>query len=145
MTADDPTDATAPPRAAPEGWVSQPHMHTFSGRAGPFYFREKGAEPGIGFFAEPYHANMGGVIHGGALMTLADMSLWDICRRRIGMFKAATVTLNAEFVSAGRVGQFVTATGEMTHAGKSLLFARGLVSADGETLLSFSGTLKRFD
>jgi acyl-coenzyme A thioesterase 13 len=130
-------------RQAPPGWVLQSHPQTFSAQAGPFYFRERGKVPGVGFFAEPHHANLGGIVHGGALMTLADMSLWDICRRVEGDFKAVTVTMNAEFIGAGPIGVFIEATGEMTKAGRSLLFARGLVTADGKSLLSFSGTLKR--
>lgn len=131
------------PRPAPPGWVLQGHRETFSGHAGPYYFREEGAGSGVGFFAEPHHANMGGVIHGGALLTLADMALWDICRREIGIFKGLTVTLNAEFIGGGPVGEFIEATGETTRVGGKLLFARGLVTAKGEALLAFSGTLKR--
>lgn len=131
-------------REAPPGWVLQSHPQTFSAHAGPFYFREKGESPGVGFFSEPRHANLGGIVHGGALMTLADMSLWDICRRSEGNFKAVTVTMNAEFIGPGPVGAFIEATGEMTKAGRSLLFARGLVTANGKSLLSFSGSLKRF-
>jgi len=131
-------------RPAPAGWVLQSHLESFSARAGPYYFREDGPESGVGFFSENHHANMGGIVHGGALMTLADMSLWDICRRVIGPFKAVTVTMNAEFIGPGPVGEFIEATGEMTKAGKSLVFARGIVSANGKSLLSFSGTLKRF-
>ena len=82
-------------------------------------------------------------MHGGALLTLADMALWDICRREVGVFNGVTVTLNAEFVGAGPVGEFIETTGEMVKAGRKLMFARGLVSARGEPLMSFSGTLKR--
>ncbi|MEO1242962.1 MAG: PaaI family thioesterase [Pseudomonadota bacterium] len=131
-------------REPPPGWVLQSHPQTFSAHAGPFYFREKGEGPGVGFFSEPRHANLGGIVHGGALMTLADMSLWDICRRSEGNFKAVTVTMNAEFIGPGPVGAFIEAAGEMTKAGRSLLFARGLVTANGKSLLSFSGSLKRF-
>ncbi|MHA7873566.1 MAG: PaaI family thioesterase [Hyphococcus sp.] len=131
-------------RAAPDGWILQSHPQTFSAHAGPFYFREDGKRPGVGFYAEAHHANLGGVVHGGALMTLADMSLWDICRREVGYFKAVTVTLNAEFVAPGPIGAFIEATGEMTKAGRSLLFARGQLLANETTLLTFSGTLKRF-
>ncbi len=130
-------------RAAPDGWTLQSHGETFSAHAGPFYFRKEGGAPGIGFFAEPHHANLGGIVHGGALLTLADMALWDICRREVGIFNGVTVTLNAEFVGAGPVGEFIEATGEMVKAGRKLMFARGLVSAKGEALMSFSGTLKR--
>lgn len=138
------TDKPLSARAAPPGWVLQSHPQTFSAHAGPFYFREKGPTPGVGFFAEPHHANLGGIVHGGALMTLADMSLWDICRRVEGDFRAVTVTLNSEFLAPGPVGAFIEASGEMTKAGRGFLFARGLVTAEGKSLLSFSGTLKRF-
>ena len=130
---------------APEGWTLQSHTETFSGRAGPYFFRAEGPNPGVGLFAEAEHMNLGGVIHGGALMTLADMSLWDICRRKIGPFRGVTVTLNAEFLRPGPAGCFVEATGETLAVGKRMLFARGLVTAKGKTLLSFSGSLKRLD
>ncbi|MCB2114643.1 MAG: PaaI family thioesterase [Parvularculaceae bacterium] len=132
------------PARIPDGWVSQSFPDTFSAHAGPFYFRsftEK--EPGVGFFSQPHHANAGGVIHGGALMTLADMSLWDICRRVAGPFRALTVTMNAEFVGPGKIGEFIMATGEATKIGRSLMFARGKVTCADETLLVFSGSLKR--
>ena len=82
-------------------------------------------------------------MHGGALMTLADMSLFDICFRAVGSLKAVTVSMNADFIGPGPVGEFIEASGEMTKAGKSLFFARGLISAKGKAILSFSGTLKR--
>ncbi len=130
--------------AIPKGWKLQPFPDTFSAHAGPFYFRDYAEkEPGVGFFTEPHHANAGGIVHGGALMTLADMSLWDICRRVIGPFRAVTVCVNAEFIGPGPIGKFIMATGEPTKIGKSLLFARGMVTCEGEPLLAFSGTLKR--
>ena len=131
--------------AIPPGWKIQSFPDTFSAHAGPFWFRDDAEkEPGVGFLAEPRHANAGGIVHGGALLTLADMSLWDICRRAIGPFKAVTLTLNSEFLAPGRIGAFIVAVGEPLRIGKSLLFARGVVTAEGETLMSFSGTLKRF-
>lgn len=116
---------------------------TFSGHAGPFYYRPAGEPSGVGFFAEPHHANFGGVIHGGALLTLADMALWDICRREVGPFKGVTVTLNSEFVGPGPAGAFIEATGEIVKLGRKMMFARGLITAKGDTLMSFSGSVKR--
>lgn len=131
--------------AIPPGWKIQSFPDTFSAHAGPFWFRDYAEKtPGVGFLAEAHHANAGGIVHGGALLTLADMSLWDICRRVVGPFKAVTLTLNSEFIAPGPIGKFIVATGEPLRIGKSLLFARGVVACDGETLLSFSGTLKRF-
>ena len=128
-----------------EGWVLQRHSKTFSGHAGPFYIREEGKIAGMGFYAKAHHANMAGIVHGGAMLTLADMALWDICRREIGMFMGVTVSLNSEFVGAGPVGGFIEASGEMVKAGGKLLFARGIVSCEGATLLNFSGILRKID
>lgn len=138
------TSAPATPPGVPEGWILQSHRDTFSGHAGPFYFREISAKaPGVGFLAEPQHANAHGMIHGGALLTLADMSLWDICRRAAGPFHAVTLTLNAEFIAPGPAGKFIHATGEAVKIGKSIMFARGDVRCDHDVLLTFSGSLKR--
>ena len=77
-------------------------------------------------------------------MSLADVALWDISRREIGaeFLLAATITMNVEFVSSAKVGDFVQASGELVRQGRSILFVRGLVKNDEKTLLSFSGTIK---
>ncbi|MBI1365287.1 MAG: PaaI family thioesterase [Alphaproteobacteria bacterium] len=130
-------------RPAPEGWVIQHRFAGFAYEAGPFYFREDEATPGVGFYAEPRHANLANIVHGGALLTLADMSLFDIAFRAVGRFKALTVTLNSEFLGPGPIGEFIEATGEVTRAGRKLIFCRGLVTARGAPIMSFSGTVKR--
>ncbi len=121
----------------------QSHPQTFSAHAGPFYFREEGALPGVGFFSEQHHANLGGIVHGGALMTLADMSLFDICFRAEGRFAAVTVTMNSEFLSPAPLGEFIEATGEVMKAGRTTVFVRGVITAKEKAVLSFSGSLKR--
>lgn len=126
----------------PEGWTRRPFSNTFAGRAGPFYSRE-GGEPGIGFYSRSHHGNLGGVIHGGMLMTLADMALFNICRDALKGSMAVTVSMNSEFLAPAPIGAFVTATGEMTGGGRTLFFARGMVRANDTDILAFSGTLKR--
>ncbi|MBY0420862.1 MAG: PaaI family thioesterase [Parvularculaceae bacterium] len=128
---------------APEGWKLQELSEHFGTQAGPFYFRH-GAEPGVGFFSSVRHANIQKFVHGGMLMTLADMSLWDVARRRIGRFNGVTLTLNAEFLAPGPMGVFIEATGEVLRAGKSIVFVRGIVRAGDDALLSYSGSLKLF-
>lgn len=138
------TVAAANNPLVPEGWSIQSFPDTFSAHAGPFYFRDYAEkQPGCGFVSEPRHANAGGIVHGGALLTLADMSLWDICRRIVGPFRGLTVTINAEFIGPGPIGKFVMATGEATKIGNWLMFARGNICCDDDVLLTFSGTLKR--
>ena len=133
------------PRPAPDGWVLQTRRANFAWHAGPFYFRKEGPAPGVGFFSEPHHANMGETVHGGALLTLADMSLFDTCHRKVGRFKAVTITLNTEFLAPAPVGAFIEASGEMIGGGKTILIVRGMVSAGGTPLMNYSGTLRRFE
>ncbi len=127
---------------APAGWTLHALSETFAGRAGPFYWREDGA-PGVGFFSKPHHGNLGGVVHGGMLMTLADMALFNICWKALDGSMAVTVSLNAEFLRPAPIGAFIEASGEITGGGRSLFFARGMVRAGDQDLLAFSGTLKR--
>lgn len=127
---------------APPGWALRSFTETFAGRAGPFYWREDGV-PGVGFFSKPHHGNLGGVVHGGMLMTLADMALFNTCWKALDGSMAVTVSLNSEFLRPAPIGAFVEASGEMTGGGRSLFFARGMVRAGDQDLLAFSGTLKR--
>lgn len=44
---------------------------------------------------------------------------------------------------AAREGELVECDGEVTRAGGSLIFLRGTLKADGRSLFTFSGTIKR--
>ncbi len=127
---------------APAGWTMRSFPETFAGRAGPFYWREDGV-PGVGFYSKPHHGNLGGVVHGGMLMTLADMALFNICWKALEGSMAVTVSLNSEFLAPAPIGALIEASGEMTGGGGSLFFARGMIRAGDQNLLAFSGTLKR--
>ena len=54
-----------------------------------------------------------------------------------------TVNLSGDFLAAARVGQFVEARGDITRAARSTIFVRGLVTADGEAVLSFTGIIRK--
>lgn len=138
------SDTTRTIRPAPEGWMLQRHLETFSGEAGPFYYRAIGGPPGVGFFSEPRHGNLQNIVHGGALLTLADMALFDICfRAQKATFPAVTASLTSEFLAPAPIGVFIEADGEMMKGGKSLCFCRGVIRAEGRAVMSFAGILKR--
>lgn len=129
-------------RPAPAGWFLREPQRTFSGYSGPFYYR-KTPEPGVGFYSEPRHQNLAGVVHGGMLLTLADMSLFDACLRADPKFRGVTVTMNSEFLAGAPIGAFIAASSQILRMGRSLVFLRGLAMAEDKELLAFSGTLKR--
>ena len=126
------------------GWSRFSDGENFDNVAGPFYWRRDGdGAIRCAFRAERKHMNAGGRMHGGCLMTFADMALFAVARHELGAFRAVTVSLDNQFLDAGHVGELIEATGEVTRAGGSLIFARGQIFSGARTLLTFSGVIKK--
>jgi acyl-coenzyme A thioesterase PaaI-like protein len=111
---------------------------------GPFYYRkDEAGRARMGFIAEQRHMNGHGTMHGGCVMTFADYCLFMIGHNEIPGLSGVTVSLNGEFVGAVPLGARTEATGEVVKAGGSLVFVRGLITADGAPAMSFSGVIKK--
>src|SRR5277367_3654565 len=54
-----------------------------------------------------------------------------------------TVSFACEFLDAAREGELVEGFGEVTRAGGSMIFLRGILTSGERKLFTFSGTLKR--
>ena len=54
-----------------------------------------------------------------------------------------TVSFACEFLDAAHEGDLIEASGEITRAGGSLIFLRGMLNCGERKLFSFSGTIKR--
>ena len=115
----------------------------FEDTIGPFYFRqEEDGSYRCAFVSERKHLNGGGMLHGGLLMSFADFALFAIARDHLeGM--GVTVAFNSEFVSAGPANALIEATGEVTKAARSILFVRGKVFSGDNTIMTFSGIIKK--
>ena len=126
-----------------QGFRTWGSVDPYEDLVGPFYFKqEDDGSYRSAFISEKRHMNGGGALHGGLLMSFADFALFAISRDHIdGM--AVTVGFNSEFVSAGPQDALIEATGEVTKATGSLLFVRGKIFSGGETILVFSGILKK--
>ena len=135
------TEVTEGPFAGWSNWPEEPFEHD---TAGPFYFRIDEQGPVCAFRAEHKHMNSGGVMHGGCLMTFADFALFGIAHEYIADDAyGLTIAFNSEFLSGPKVGQLIEARGDVLRAGGSIVFVRGIITADGEPALNFSGTIKR--
>ena len=129
----------------PAGWITGTAKETFAGSVGPFYFRNDGKAPGVGFFSQEHHRNIEGAVHGGMLMTLADMAMFTIMFHEHGRRPAVTVSVTSDFLKPSPIGEFITATGEVVKTGRRMIFIRGLVSAGQKNLMHFSGSLAFVD
>jgi uncharacterized protein (TIGR00369 family) len=123
------------------GWTTWTR-DTFESHNGPFWHKEEDGKIRCAFRVEKKHLNGLRHVHGGCFMTFADYCLFAFARREL-QGPAVTVAFNAEFLDAAQEGELVEATGEVTRAGGSLIFLRGLMTSAGRPLLSFSGTIKR--
>jgi acyl-coenzyme A thioesterase PaaI-like protein len=126
------------------GWYKWAGVDPFEDRTGPFYVARDAAGIVCGFRPGADSRNGHGMIHGGCLMTFADFSLFMLGAAQGEEISGVTVTMNCEFLAPASVGQVLLARGERTGGGRSLVFARGLITADGRAVLSFSGAMKQF-
>ena len=127
------------------GWLTWDLKGTFDQTVGPFYFRiEEDGRARSAFRAEPHHMNAGGRMHGGALMTFADIALFQTAYNEMEGRKGVTIQLESNFIDGAYVGELVEATGEVVRAGGSLVFVRGQITASGRTLMTYSGIIRRF-
>jgi len=115
----------------------------FETAIGPFCFRGQGRDLTSAFEPKRTHLNGGGTIHGGALMSFADFSLFAIAHEALAGAKAVTVAFHCEFLAPGGLDETVEARGEVLRATRSLVFVRGLITQGPRSLLAFSGTLKK--
>jgi len=95
----------------------------FNLHAGPIY-----RLPDVGdvrYFALPVaekHLNGGGNVHGGLLMTFADISMSQTARAVTGAPGCNTVSLTCDFVGPGRAGEMLECRVRVTRQTRTLVF-----------------------
>jgi len=126
------------------GWRRWQGSEPFEDLAGTFYFREEAdGTRRCAFRAEQKHMNGGGFMHGGCLLTFADYALFCIGTDALQDTGSVTASLSSEFLDGAVAGEVIEAHGEVTRAGRSLVFIRGMISTAGRPLLTFSGIVKK--
>lgn len=112
---------------------------------GPFYGRWTGEKVQLGFRVEPRHTNPVSMCHGGMLATFVDMLIPAAANYQIDGERRflPTVGLQLDFMGSASLGQWVQGEAQILKTTRNLVFGQGLVSADGEAVLRFSGIYKR--
>jgi acyl-coenzyme A thioesterase PaaI-like protein len=110
---------------------------------GPFWHRiEDDGRVRCAFRVEKKHLNGASNVHGGCFMSFADYCLFAIASPVLEG-PGVTVSFGCEFLDAAREGDLIEGSGEITRAGGSLIFLRGLLKSGERPLFTFSGTIKR--
>jgi len=141
-----PGSGPAPVTEGPfKGWMTWSRgADPFETVLGPFCFKEENGRVRSAFEPRREHLNGGGHVHGGALMSFADFSLFSIAHKVLDEgVRAVTLSCNCEFISAGTLDGWIESEGEVLRAGRAVIFVRGLISQRGRAVLAFSGALKK--
>ena len=117
--------------ALPAGYSKYAYNDAFEELVGLLGYKVEGDTISFAFRADARHRNTGDSIHGGMLMTFADFALcltavWNQPEER-----CVTVSLNCEFVAAGREGDLIESVCEVV---------RGTLFVGDRILLNFSGS-----
>ncbi len=140
MSEPKPPPPTSPPL---DGYIIYDPVDPFENDAGPFFWRllEDGSHHFV-LRGEPRHANAYGVIHGGLLMTMADLTM-AVTAKGEPDDAFVTVSFNSEFVAAGHAGDLIEARGELIRRTGSMAFVRGHIHVGETTLFVCSAVMKR--
>ena len=125
-----------------KGWRTW-SRDNFETHNGPFWHRmEDDGRIRCAFRVEKKHLNGASNVHGGAFMSFADYCLFATAAPLL-QGPAVTVSFACEFLDAAREGELVEGRVDVTRAGRSMIFLRGLLTSGERSLFSFSGTIKR--
>ena len=96
-------------------------------------------------FPEYRHSNLGGIVHGGAILTFIDTALFAGGRLAgIGdLSHSVTLDLNTQFIAPARLDVPLDAVVELLQETGRLAFLRGIVEQEGVIVAAWSGCLRR--
>lgn len=135
--------AAEPAEAAPAGFVRVAGGSAFTDLVGPFWEKREAGRLWRGIRIEARHGNRLGIAHGGLLLSFADVLLGAALRHAQDRPRpAVTVKLATDLMSAARVGDWLEGEGEVTRAGRSLVFVRGRAYVGRRTVLTAEGVFQ---
>jgi uncharacterized protein (TIGR00369 family) len=128
--------------ALPEGAEEVPFVG-YNHHIGPLYHLpdEEGFHRYC-FKVAPHHMNSAGTVHGGMLMSFADISMSRAAREGTEAHNSSTVSLSCDFVGPGKLGDVVEARVRMTRRTRTIVFLSADIVSAGRTLLVATGVWK---
>jgi len=115
----------------------------FNAHIGPIRFAELGESRWCASLElDARHVNIGGVCHGGVLLSLADVAMGAATFAAGDGHPCATIQMDAHFLAAARAGQRLVAAATQLRKVRELSFMQCEVWAEGRQVLRASGTWK---
>ena len=136
---------SGPAHDVPPGFAPVAAGGGFIAANGPLYVLQEGPLVKFGFRVEPRHCNPMGICHGGMLASFCDMLLPLSVHRKsveVGLRFLPTVSLQLDYMAPVPLGAWVEGECDVLTVTRAMVFARGLVRADGVTAVRCSGVMK---
>jgi uncharacterized protein (TIGR00369 family) len=115
----------------------------YNNHIGPLYsLPDEGGFHRFCFRADPLHMNAAGTVHGGMLMSLADIAMSRAARADTEAQNSSTVSLSCDFVGPGKLGDVIEARVRVTRRTRTIVFLSADIVSEGRTLLVASGVWK---
>ena len=133
------------PLDIPANFAALPVLGDFIAVNGPLYLRHEGDLVLVGFRVEQRHTNPMGICHGGMMASFCDMLLpISVHHKRadVGFRFLPTISLQLDYLAPAPLGSWVQGEAQVLRVTRTLVFAQGLVTADGEPSLRVSGISK---
>ena len=127
----------------PDGFVAGADLDPAETNIGPFLRHDGDDSVTIGLLIEDRHCNEHGSLHGGVQMAMADYTAGTTARFGMGEEGTVTVSFDASFIDAGRLGEWVEGRADIVRRTGSLVFLQGRIVAGDRPLLTFNSVVKR--
>jgi len=111
---------------------------------GPFYVRGEGDDLVLGLRLAEKHTNSRGLVHGGVLLTLADVALGHAAEGSVDPpARLMTVSVSADFAGSARLGDWVEAKVDVQKVGGRMAFANAYLHVGERRVVRASAVFAR--
>jgi uncharacterized protein (TIGR00369 family) len=125
-------DLSEPQALPPEGFLPLFRSSAFLDLVGPLFYRPEVESFRVGMRVLAQHANSTGIMHGGMLATLADVSLGYVtAMSREPALRMSTASLSMDYIGTAPLGSWVESRVLIDRIGKHMAFASAEISANG--------------
>ena len=136
---------TAQEIGVPEGFEPFRIGGNFMAVNGPLHIRRAGADSRLGLRVEARHVNPMDNLHGGMMASFCDMLLPLSVHYQDAALAdrfLPTISLQIDYLAPSPLGCWLEGTAQLLRATRSMVFAQGLVTADGVPCARASGVFK---
>jgi uncharacterized protein (TIGR00369 family) len=129
--------------APPEGYRAYGQPGGFLHELGPVYVAHRAGGEIVMLPTEARHANGAGSVSGGVVMTLLDIAMGVAVSAACGTeVPCPSMQINANFVSAGKVGQVLVASAEIQRVTSAVAFASATLTCGAEVVGTATGVFR---